>query len=132
MIVTTIKNQESLCQPKHIIGSFTQRGNLNLDHIEPVEKVLPESPFLDGLLQIEVRCRNNAHIGLPGCVIAYPLVFFVLNESQQFRLKSQREVANLVKDQGAAFAGCNTARVIPNSTGECSFDMSEKLTFEKF
>jgi hypothetical protein len=54
----------------------------------------------------------------------------LLQESEQFGLEVEREVANLVKKESAAFGSADNAFVAGNGAGESAFAIAEKLALD--
>src|ERR1700733_14629989 len=64
-------------------------------------------------------------------VAAEPLEFLLLQDAQQFRLKFQRDIANLVKKQCAFVGELEPSRLLGDGACECLFFVTEQLTLEK-
>ena len=84
-------------------------GSLDRHHLEPMIKILAELALGDGLFQIAVGRRNQAHVDLDRLVAADAEHFPVLQHAQQLRLQGQRHVADLVEEQRAAVGVLETA-----------------------
>src|SRR5208282_6571277 len=70
-------------------------------------------------------------IHLMRTVAAEPLEFLFLQDAQQFRLKFQRYIANLVKKQRAFVGELEPPRFLGDSAGKCSFFVAEQFTFKE-
>ena len=114
-----------------IAGSMPERRDLDLDHIEPIVKILPKPVIPDGLIQIHVRGGNQADIGLAGDVVSQAFEFPFLDESQKLGLNGQGQIADFVQEQGSPLAQDDPAGVIPHGTGKGPLDVPEKLAFQK-
>ena len=131
-VVAPSKEYQKLLRERNcIIRPFAEWRNLDLDHVEPIEEVFAEPSFLDRILQIHVRRRDETHIGSARRVVADPFVLPVLDEPQQLRLQGERQVADLVQEERAAVARRDAARVVANRAGERSPDMPEEFAFEQ-
>ena len=125
MILSTEKPQHGRGQKLGVVRAVAKRGDLDLNHVEPVVEIFPEPAVFDGLLQIGVCGRQDADIRLASALVAYPLVFAVLDEAQQLGLDRKRQVADLIQKEGAALAGGDPTGVIPQSPGEGPLHMPE-------
>jgi hypothetical protein len=72
-----------------------------------------------------MRGRDQSHVNLMRTVAAEPLEFLLLQDSQQFRLKFQRYIANFVKKQRAFVGKLEPSRFLGDGAGECSFFVAE-------
>ena len=52
------------------------------DDVQAVEQVFTEAAFADHFFQVQVGRREDAHIGASGDWVAYPLILFILDETQ--------------------------------------------------
>src|SRR6202034_4944511 len=78
-----------------------------------------------------MRGCDQADITLMRTVAAEPLEFLLLQHPQQFRLKFQRYIANLVKKQRAFVGELEPSRFLGNCACKCSFFVSEELTLQQ-
>ena len=87
MTASSKKDQQAFRKGYHVIGPLPQGWNFNLNHIDPIVKILPEPAFPDGFLQIDVRRSDDSDIGMARHIIADSLILLLLDESQQLRLE---------------------------------------------
>lgn len=121
---------DEFAREEHNIGpAFPQRGNLNTENIQAVEEVFPELPFPDHALKVPVRCRNDAHIRLPGNARPKGTKLLLLQEAQQLRLEVERYFANLVQEYGAPTGGFDDTGAVAISSREGATDRAEHLGF---
>src|SRR4029077_7004879 len=78
-----------------------------------------------------MRGRDHPDVNLMSAVAAEPLEFLLLQDAQQFRLKFQRNVANLVKKQRALVGELEPSCFLGDGAGKCSFFVAEQLTLEE-
>ena len=76
--------EEVVGEDLHIAGAFAERRDLDGENIEAVVEILTEVAFLNGLEQVAVRCRKDAHIDFDGFISPHPLEFTLLEDSQKF------------------------------------------------
>jgi hypothetical protein len=68
-----------------------------------------------------MRGCDQPHVDLMSTVAAKPLEFLLLQDAQQFRLKFQRNVANLVKKQRAFVGELEASRFLGDGACKCPF-----------
>src|ERR1041384_4211662 len=76
------------------------------------------------------RCHHT-HVDLARCALAERVDFTLLQEAQQFWLQSQRQIADLVEKERAAFSRANQSFVIRVRARECAFAMTEEQTLDQ-
>ena len=108
-------------QQGNVAGALAQRRGVDREHAQPVVEVGPELPFDHRLLQIPVGGRQDAHVHLERGIVADPLQIAVLQHSQQLGLQRQRELADLVEEQGALIRQLELARPVVDGAGEGPF-----------
>ncbi len=69
---------------------------------------------------------------MAGELFADAFVLAVLNEAEELGLNDEREVADFVEEEGAAFAHGDASGVVADGGGECAFDVAEEFGFEEF
>src|SRR5262249_13806836 len=75
--------------------------NLDGNHVQAIEKVLPETPLLHHLPQVKVGGGNDANVALDGLDAAKPHELAFLNHPKQLRLSLERHVADFVEEKAA-------------------------------
>src|SRR5262249_56294470 len=65
--------QEHLAERQDVALPLAQRRQVDVEDLQPVEEILPEGAALDCLLQVAIRCRDDADIGLEDFRAAEPL-----------------------------------------------------------
>src|SRR5947209_5716514 len=89
---------EEVCgQVRDIRGPFTQRRNVDREHIEPEIEVPPELVRLNELRQVVVRGGKDAQVDRFTTSGADRRYKAVLKHAQQLRLHVQVHVADLVE-----------------------------------
>ena len=87
-----------LGEERHVVPAFAQRGQLHGDHVETVEEVLAELPFLHHLAQLDVGRRDDPDVDLDRFHAAEPHELAFLDDAQQLGLGLERNVADLVEE----------------------------------
>jgi hypothetical protein len=91
-----------LSERQDVVTPVRQRGHFQLDDVQAVEQILPESIFADRLAQIRIGRRDDAHACFARDAGAQPLELAGLQHAQQLRLSGSGDVAELVEEQRAA------------------------------
>src|SRR3982751_845879 len=117
-------------EKRNVFASGTKRRQLQRNHVQPVEQILAESARADFFSQVLVRGSNDANVDLARDVLPDTLVLPFLEHAQEFGLKFQGKVANLVEEDGAAVRGLKAAGAIPHRARKRAADMAEKLALE--
>ena len=102
-----------------------------MDDVEPVEQVLAELARLDQLGQVAVGGGDDAHVHLDRVGRADPLDLALLQHAQQLHLGGERDVADLVEEDGAAVGGVEEALLVALRAGEGALHVAEELRLEE-
>ena len=122
---------EHLGQRHDLVRPFAQRRKVEVDRVDPVVKVLPELTFLHHLLQILVSGTDEPYVYRDGLRVADPCYAAVLDDPEQLGLKVEGNVADLVKEEGAAVRLLEFADVVGVGIGECALHMTEEFALEQ-
>ncbi|MCY1181149.1 hypothetical protein D9M73_216380 [compost metagenome] len=71
------------------------------NHVQAIQQVFAKAAFAHHLFKVEVGGSQDTYIGTSGNRVADAFIFLVLDETQQFGLQGQREIADLVEEQCA-------------------------------
>ena len=112
-------------------GRSASDGNPDHDLGEAVIEILAESPRSDHLLQILVGRADDPGVDRDRLAAADPLDHPLLQEAQQFHLQRQRDVADLVEEQGAAMGHLDLALGGLDRPGEGALFIAEQLRLEQ-
>src|SRR5260370_28390946 len=85
------------------MAACAKRRQAQPDHVQAVEKILPEQALLYAAFQVLVSCRDDAHVGLDRLMPADAVELTVRQHTQEAGLQIGWHVADLVQTQGAAF-----------------------------
>ncbi len=94
--------QEMPQQMRNVVAPRPQGRHRQRQHVQPVEQVLAEMPFLDPLEQPAVGRRDDADVDLDRLAAADRLDGAFLQRAQQLHLGGQRQLRDLVQEQRAA------------------------------
>ena len=95
---------------EHVVAARAQRRHFDRKDAQAVEQVLAKAAVGDGLLEIAVRRRDDAHVDRVRAVVADPLVLALLQHAQQLALQIERDLADLVEEDRAAVGELEAAR----------------------
>ena len=113
-----------------IFAPFAQWRQRNLDRVEAKKQVLPEPPGRDFIVQVGVGRGNNPHIRVQGARGTDSLELARLDDAQQFRLLTERQVGDLVEEKRALIGQLEPAGAVRLRVGEGAFDVTEQLALE--
>lgn len=83
---------------------------MNRKHIEPVVEIGSETTLLHLVKQIPVRGRNDPHVYANGRCAPNPLELLLLKSSQEFGLKIDPHLGDLVQQQRTAMGSFECTR----------------------
>ena len=119
--------KEMIGEQEQVRFTVAKRWDKDGENIQPVVKVLAEVSFRHRFLQILVRSRNQPYIGANRGRAAQAFEFLFLQHAQQFHLRGEIHIADLIQKQRAAFRQLKAAFLERVSAGEGSFLVSEQL-----
>ena len=94
--------QEVLGQRLDVLRPLAQRRQVDLEDVEAEEQVVAEAALGDAARQVLVRGRQDADVERLRLVAADRQHLVVLQHAQQLDLHRQRDVGQLVEEDGAA------------------------------
>jgi hypothetical protein len=94
--------QEVPDQLGDVLAPVLQRRDINGEHVQAVEEILPKPPRPQFLLQRLVRRGDDANVGEALLDRPDPAVAAVFQHAQQFRLHRRGHLGDLVDEQGSA------------------------------
>jgi len=78
-----------------------------------------------------MRSCYQPDVDLVGAVAAEPLEFLLLQDAEQFRLKFQRYIANLIQEKRPLIGELKAPRFLSDGAGECSLFVAKQLALEQ-
>ena len=124
--------EEVLEQVRDILAPVSERQHVQVDHVEPVEQILPERPRRDVRREVAVRRGEHANVDAGvRAVGADALQLAGFEESKQRRLHAQAHLADLVEEHGAVVGRLEDAGLVPIGAGEAAPDVPEQLGLEQ-
>lgn len=123
--------EEMLGNQGDVTSSLTERRQMDIDHIEPVEEVLTKAALLNFRGQIPVGCGDDPDIDMDQFLSTDAADDTFLNDPEQFLLQSRRGVADFIQKYRATVGQFKEAGAIFCSSRVGTFDTAEQFGFEK-
>ena len=121
---------EAARQRQDVLAAFAQRRNVQRQHVQAIEQVFAEAPLGDFFAQIAVGGGDDAHVQLDVATPAQAFHPAFLQHAQQLGLQAERQLADLVEQQGAAVGQFELARLAVHRAGESTALVAEQQGFE--
>ncbi|MNF52882.1 hypothetical protein D3C84_342430 [compost metagenome] len=118
---------EEAAEQGDVLLSLAQRRHRDREHAEAMVEVGAELPGQHRALQVAVGGGEDAHVDLEAAVVADALQVAVLQHAQQLGLQGQRQLADLVEEQGALVGHLELAGAVVDGAGEGALDVAEQL-----
>ncbi len=96
-------------------------------HVEAVEQVFAEPALRHRFLEVDVGCGQHADVDPDRLPAADALKRSFLQHPQQIGLCVERQVADLVEEDGSAIGRLEQADAAPGRPGECAALVAEQL-----
>ena len=109
------------------LAPLTQRRHHDRGRIEAVEKIVAELTRLDHRTQVAIGRCDQANINRIGTRRPDRLNLMRLDRAQQFGLQAQRQLADLVQEQGPAVGRSEIAERILARVGKRAAHVPEQL-----
>src|SRR4029453_11987780 len=93
---------EVIDELEQVLFSLAQGRNVERDHLQAIEEVGAETPFLDFLLQVTVGGANDAYADMDVRSAAQAAELHALEDAQELHLNSEAHLADLVQEQRSA------------------------------
>src|ERR1035438_4536726 len=86
---------------QNILGPLAQRRDDELDYVQPIVKILPESAFSDGLTQILIGGRYDAYIDTDVAQAPQAPEALLFQDAQKLGLQRERDLTDFVEEKSA-------------------------------
>src|SRR3972149_2469690 len=107
-------------------------GEPDLEDVQAIEEVHPESPLVDQRLHVlPVRRRNDAEIDVNGFAPAEPREGTLFEDPKELRLGGNGDLGNLVQEKGPPIGLLDLSRPSAVGPGERSLFVPEELRLAK-
>src|SRR5262245_53840389 len=112
-------------QKQHVIAALTQRRQIDLYDGQAVIEIQPEMPGFAGCLKVTIRCCDYAHVEREVFQSANAPKCPLFQHSQQFRLQTEFEFADLIQEDRPPFRLLEQSLLTPLGIRECTFLVAE-------
>ena len=109
----------------------SERGEPEVDDVEPVVEILAEVAGADLLLQVAVGRGDDADVDLLRLALADALELALLEHPQQLDLQLGAHAGDFVEEDGAAVGGLEAAGLVLDGPGERPLDVAEQLALQQ-
>jgi hypothetical protein len=120
-----------LRQKQHVAASRSQRRKLDRDDIHPIVEILADTAFLDGLLQIAIRGRDDPDVERNFRASPHGSGGSLLERPKKLRLETERHVPDLVEEESATLRLEQQPPVVLARVREGATNVSEQLALEQ-
>jgi hypothetical protein len=129
--VVALGLEEVLDQLGDVVGALAQGRQVDADDAEPVEQVLAEAPGPDLVLEVAVGRRDDPDVDLDRLARPDPPDLALLEGAQQLGLEIERQLAELVEEQGPAVSQLEQALPGHDRAGEAALLVAEQLALDQ-
>ena len=85
-----------------VFDPFSQRGQMQRDHVEPIVQVFPELPGFYQFFEVFVGGGNDADIDFDRFHAAHTANFMLLQDPEKFALQVRGDIADFIQKTGAS------------------------------
>ncbi|MCY1233227.1 hypothetical protein D9M72_457600 [compost metagenome] len=125
-LVTEVRHQQ-----RDLVAPLAQRRQADVDHAQAVEQVFAEGAGLAHLAQVLVGGGHDARIDRDDLVRAHALDLVRFQHAQQLDLPGQRQLADLVEEDGAGMRALELAAPVVAGAGEGALLVAEQFGLEQ-
>src|SRR6266576_3457572 len=101
-VADSVAAQEMRSEQRDIGAALAQWGKPDLHRIETKQQIFAEAAGFHLRRDVSVRGRDHPHVSAARARRAHALVLARLEHAEQLRLLRQRQIRDLVEEQGAA------------------------------
>ncbi len=120
-----------LDQHRDVVAPLAQRRHVDLDDVQTVVEIFPETSFLHALHKIGIRGSDDPDVHGDDPRVANRGEFLGLDDMEQFDLERLRQFTDLVQEQGAGVRHGDEAFLVLVGRREGAFFVAEELAFEQ-
>ena len=124
-------DQDGLGERHDVLGALAQGGQLHPDDVQPEVQIGAELTVLDHPLEVAVGGGDDADVDGDGVIRADRGDGLFLQDAQELGLRRQRQVADLVEEQGAAVGGGDVPGARREGAGERPLGVAEELGLDE-
>src|SRR5262245_32746685 len=123
--------QEPRHQRRNFLSPLSQRGNADLDHVEPIVEVFSELAAPHRLFQIAIRRGDHARVGGAQPMASHARESEVLQHMEELGLQRERQFCDLVEIDRAFVRVLELPGLTTMGARECAFLMAEELGLQQ-
>ena len=113
------------------LAPFAQRGNPDWEDIQPVKKIGTDFLLLQQSAKVPIGCGDQARVGGEGTRTSQALKLALLQDAQQLGLELERNLPNLIQEDGSAIGQLKAADPLRDGAGEGASLVSKEFTFQQ-
>ena len=127
MVALSTHRSKETEEQGNILHTATQGRHLDGYGIETEEEVFAEAATLDSLLQVHIRCSDDAHIGLLGLACPDGDEFPRLEDTQETGLRREGKLPYFVEEDRTARGFLEVSLAVGDSARERALQVTEEL-----
>jgi hypothetical protein len=112
-------------QGANIDSALAERWNMQVDDLEPIQKVFTKLTRSQHFSEVLVGRRHDANVDCSRRVTAHGLNFTVLQKAEQQCLHAQAHLADFVEEECTAMCEQELTDLVAKCAGETPFHVSE-------
>ena len=118
-------------QLRDVLAPLAQRRQPDRKDAQPVVEVVAERTVSHHSPEVAVRRGDDAHIHFLRLRRPEPFERSLLQHAQQLGLQFERQIANLVEEEGAVMRELEASLPRRHGAGECAARVAEQLAFNQ-
>ena len=118
-------------QQRHVGGALAQWRRVQGQHVEAVVQIFAKAASGNLGLQVAVGGGNHAHVHGHGLGAAHRVDHALLQHAQQLDLQLQRQVANLVQEDGAVLRQLKAPDPVGHGAGKRALAVAKQLALNQ-
>ena len=130
-----VLRREVAHEPAHeegdVVATLPQRGQIDVEDVEPVVQVGAEAPRFHMLAQRTVRGRDHSHVHFDGLHAAHARELALLQHPQELHLRGLRNLGDLVQKKRPAIGQLEPAEPTLGGAGKGALLVAKQLAFEQ-
>src|SRR5262245_3029181 len=123
--------QEVIAQQGDVLRPLAERRHTQGDRIDAEIQVLPQAPFAQRHVEIDVRRADQPEVHVDDAIAADWPVFALLEDAEQLGLEVRRHLADFIQQQRAALGHLEEAFLVHRRAGERAFLVAKQLGLDE-
>ena len=115
-------------EQRYVFAALPKRRHAQRKDVEPVVQICAKLVLVNHSLQVAVSGGYEAYVGPDRARPAHSLEFLILDGTQQFRLKFEWQLTDLIQKQRTLVGQLETPDLLRNRSGEGAPFAAEELT----